>query len=60
MEEIKNQENKYNEISQEIYGFDYDSVNINPFQRCRIRKIYDERQGYFWVNGKLKKIKGVK
>ena len=46
----ENNDTKYNEIAQELYGKDYvtNSVNeLSPLQKLRCRKTYEERQGHF-------------
>jgi hypothetical protein len=41
--------NKYDEISKELYGYDYDSVNLTIIQRARVHIISEEREGHINV-----------
>jgi hypothetical protein len=40
---------KYDEIANELYGVNYDSVNLTKLQQARIRVVYDERNGHINV-----------
>jgi hypothetical protein len=40
---------KYDEISKELYGVNYDSAALSKLQQARVRMIYDERQGHITI-----------
>lgn len=43
---------KYNAISNELYGMDYHSIHLTKLQALRVRTIYDERAGHIDVSAR--------